>query len=1163
MAKLESVLNSDDRIQLDDYFHIDILISKIPTTRPKGQKKEPFLKGLKHISTVSRQICEILNTSKLRKNNFYQLCKRGILDLQSLVKNSNCVLIVLAFGIMLKSFHFDLKLSLSQFLEKHRFVSNLFLKTQFYPLIVDDLKQMNFWKLLDVVGREFKIRFTVYSGDNISEMSEVFTTDQFSCGPPIYIFLKTDEIDTHACLIFDLSSRSKKRKFWCYLCNQYFSTKKTLHKHSTCKEKKCFDCLRYDKLSCNIIEQGRICSKDDPMEEKSCDLCNRKFFFTSCYKAHFTSTCGIIRYCHSCKQYFKFLPHHLHKCGEIFCKMCFKYHTKDQNCRIYSTNPRISAQRIMFFDVHLVGTKTFALCIEFLSPNNSGWLFWDDMFYTFDGLDHEDIFDINLCHLQKQTHGHSPISYMLTHSQNMTVLLNQHSYAYLVNFALENYKENIKLFRNCFRIDLIWFKKLDCFLDASIYMLAYQNHLIPNLCYISPTFEEDMNSKYQFIEDDFKVEDKICGADPFFYKHIMQMKGCIQKLVDNKCKYEIFIQLKLYQAYVYCTSISKVKRESEQIFRCIGLPNISIFQFPSIAGFGFHFFLRSLPPGLVSVIPNKSPKTLKNSSKAELIFVTLLENLHSKVCDGRIYSLTNQNGEQFRVAGKLSLDFYCEKCHTGVNVEGNQKYLCLFHPSNNNQYFGQTKSNLFLEAQMKRVRAISKSSKIHRIITIGSCCISQSSPILNYVIKVFGKCGMTQEIKNKLTTMSKKFSPNLFSRLNFQDAILPNMSIPISSYCKHDGKTFLTRKYDQNCAHLQQILKDPYWPVGDPIFLTGSAAQKMWVQNIYNGKYLAFMKCLVTPPDHGFCSTIPFLPIPDLKGGSMHSLCRKCVQNNYNKSCDHTREERQFITTALSLDFIYAQDLGYKVVCLNMYYWPTSSKFENLTKNAEFLFKAIQTNKDNPLVKRVLKGIYQKGLGRFALRIDSEGCVEQVTSSQKLYLSILTKKCKSFDVYGKCVLMERHDENFNFSNHLDQCVKAKLWPFIFAFCSNSTRIDTHKKAIQCLTNNVILNRIDTDSVFLTCERSFAPKLNFLFPVNDYKIECDDVRMLISSKDKCYRYLSSNILRIVSPGLQLSVQERFSCDVFYKFKYVPSTYRIFFKADKQFELIQSICKGFKL
>ena len=170
------------------------------------------------------------------------------MDLQSLVKNSNCVLIVLAFGIMLKSFHFDLKLSLSQFLEKHRFVSNLFLKTQFYPLIVDDLKQMNFWKLLDVVGREFKIRFTVYSGDNISEMSEVFTTDQFSCGPPIYIFLKTDEIDTHACLIFDLSSRSKKRKFWCYLCNQYFSTKKTLHKHSTCKEKKCFDCLRYDKF---------------------------------------------------------------------------------------------------------------------------------------------------------------------------------------------------------------------------------------------------------------------------------------------------------------------------------------------------------------------------------------------------------------------------------------------------------------------------------------------------------------------------------------------------------------------------------------------------------------------------------------------------------------------------------------------------------------------------------------------------------------------------------------------------------------------------------------------------------------------------------------------------------------------------------------------------
>ena len=255
--------------------------------------------------------------------------------------------------------------------------------------------------------------------------------------------------------------------------------------------------------------------------------------------------------------------------------------------------------------------------------------------------------------------------------------------------------------------------------------------------------------------------------------------------------------------------------------------------------------------------------------------------------------------------------------------------------------------------------------------------------------------------------------------------------------------------------------------------------------------------------------------------------------------------------------------MGYKIICLNLYYWPNSEKFPNLTKNAEFLLKSMQSPSCDKVSKKLLKKMYLTAIGRFALNVNKESKVENTVSAQKLFLSIYKKECNAFDIFGESVLLENRAQMFNFSNHLEQCVKAKIWPYLFAFCANSTRIDAHRKAFECISNRLILNRIDTDSLFLTYPQDMSEQVKLIFPPEDYKIECDDVRIIVCSKDKCYRFATSDSLSIIAPGLKLSIFERHNCDVFYRFKFVKSRFRTVSKIQEQpFELIETVSKGCK-
>ena len=113
------------------------------------------------------------------------------------------------------------------------------------------------------------------------------------------------------------------------------------------------------------------------------------------------------------------------------------------------------------------------------------------------------------------------------------------------------------------------------------------------------------------------------------------------------------------------------------------------------------------------------------------------------------------------------------------------------------------------------------------------------------------------------------------------------------------------------------------------------------------------------------------------------------------------------------------------------------------------------------------------------------------------------------------------------------------------------------------SSKFILNRIDTDSVFLTVPRHLSDELNTIFPSTDYKLECDEVYLIVCSKDKCYRYSTSTKLFIVQPGLQLTLFERNYCDIFYKFKFVKSRFRTINKIEEHpFVLIDTFCKGYK-
>ena len=124
---------------------------------------------------------------------------------------------------------------------------------------------------------------------------------------------------------------------------------------------------------------------------------------------------------------------------------------------------------------------------------------------------------------------------------------------------------------------------------------------------------------------------------------------------------------------------------------------------------------------------------------------------------------------------------------------------------------------------------------------------------------------------------------------------------------------------------------------------------------------------------------------------------------------------KQFICTALAKDFIYAKELGYKIICLNLYYWPNGSKFPTLTKHANYLLNLIQSASSNTLLRKIFKRIYLTAIGRFALNLQKESKVESTVSAQKLFLSINKRQCNSFEILGDSVIMD-NNQNINFSS---------------------------------------------------------------------------------------------------------------------------------------------------
>ena len=634
-SQLDSAINSGDKITIDNNFKIDILIS-----RHQGKSNFPTFSEDQYKQKCLNHNCKLVFGKfvdmKLGKQMSQTKC--GILNFSTLCPGSNCFFLTIAFGLLVKKLGGNFDIALETFLCKHRFNYDIFIASQLNPLKVRQLKQMDMWNALELISFEKMVHIEVFGEtSNKPKLYSIYSTTNTpmpKTSASIYLSFKehfTQNI-THIDYLFDLGllNYGKKGKT-CYFCKKHFSYSWfPIHK---CIFEKCFLCMRFlkDKNKNVSWSSNSFCEQDEHNIFVTCNNCQKVFQNQKCFQHHKTKVCQKYRFCSLCKCFFT--SNSDHKCGEKFCRTCFKRHSKSDIFCKYSNDSLCNkkpSSKIFFADIHLdvkVGCPSLIVADIMQSnfDNLHGILFHQDLVCN---IGDSQMYLANISNFKTGTDQiFKNFLDFLSDQANLVgtlqIICRFDLYNQLKYYLSDQQKNKIKTFKNCFTLGKLIFKVFQNFVDINDIKIAHALGKNPNLAVMPPHLSFTDKSTYQYLPQDFSAENQVFGENLELFDSIVSGKKHLIERIDQQPVNKICNSLIIFKTLNAVICLKK----ASHAFKLI-LPKDSacnLFYFNTLTEAGFSLYTYSLRErAIFAFYQTNLQQNIKTQAKLSLLCANCL-----------------------------------------------------------------------------------------------------------------------------------------------------------------------------------------------------------------------------------------------------------------------------------------------------------------------------------------------------------------------------------------------------------------------------------------------------------------------------------------------------------------------------------------------------------
>ncbi|HIN07732.1 MAG TPA: hypothetical protein EYM70_03155 [Pelagibacteraceae bacterium] len=1139
VGQLNTVLQSDESLIIDSQMKVNIFITE-----------DPFTPGGEMYNFSSENEAQILFIKKISE---------GIVDLHLLDKSSDCLARHVVFGMNAKGKKLDDVL-----------IKEINCPSQISAEMKVIISEKNsYFKKFEKLALLINCRISVFIR-NENDFKFGFSTRNHSktFELPLTLFYEENQFGGHISYIHNINLVDSKK--WCHICLKSFSKKQSLMLHSTCLRKRCYQCTLL--CSKNRLElkdpTGRdLCaSKVIQNAVMKCNYCKLIFRNAQCYWRHVThrETCKKYYFCEKCQTYFK-KEKQAHICGQIFCKLCFSHHQKGyKKCYIKSSyeefvNPKLKIESIFYLVILKHEDSFIKCCLK------------TDMNYTYTSCCAKEKYicecyeGVCECYEKLKNYDFSwnhvvgPIFEILLSKDGCNVVLCDDETLYniedYIGPSFVKYSGN-KVVEVKYRNIIL--KSIPTFVQTTLLESAFQNDFsITSVMFPRHLLERIRNQNNEiklFGINSFHLDEIIGTNEEMFlklkssalitleeYKNLNPIEIC-RRIIKKRIELFIIIANKLQTMfnYILCQLLNSSTKKFD------------IFHFSSMTQIGHKLFRLLIPNDKIAILPPRSPKKHRNTSKYEILVSHLLIELHER-CSGSKFSYINADGQQFIPKDcSISADFFCEGCQRAYFVDGLWKTVCKNHVQKLTKIvFGKTVEEHFKEAKVKREIFKNKCENdgFSKIIIkhFNQCCLMNSPQTeLKEDILFFAGSSKLTYFLEKFNEFKKTYESQNYISLNPQDSTFSPIFQNYSKFVeiKNNSSQMKIQKYDLRSAFVS-VLKDPNFklPVGFSKRLVFKDAEKYVIENIKNKEMLedvaiGVIKCCILPSSKTF---FPFIPIKNKKNKSnanFLSNCKTCISEiKSSHSCNHSILQRQFTVTINSQDLHFClHHLNYQLIdVFEIIYFESSEHFKSLAKTAYILTggKDYNENIQNPYLQKYHEtfGIFEKywlkmiclyGLGRFSLNVAS------IKTEKKNGLSFLNslqqKEIIKFNFWGNTCIVDLK-RNFDLYNI---CVRLQTNALIFGLVSSHVRrkIISDANTLRNQTDTFI-HRIDADSLTISCNTDtnfFQIIQNSKFLI--YKEDPIKINRILNFSSRSFAITdvkSKTILKVT--GLSLPIAER--------------------------------------
>ena len=1119
-AELSAAQFSDESLVIDNSLQVDILITKSKLLSCQSffpNDIEIPIYFPKSYNQVFNKLCVILKCLKTDgKYRFLKLIRHGIVDVQQLTINyCNCLELSLAFGYMLHKSSNDVTKAVLIFKNRFKFNGQLLINNYVEKDLVRG-REIGINTLHDICRTQSnKIPVVIMHKHSLYSKYEICTRytnkKQIPNLSPLHLLLTQNNEAGHVSNVLPIECLdvSKPHMKYCSYCSRSISaSSKITHRCAYPKCKLCSRYLVFTKLNQTIDNQRpMLCYRHVHIDcAIVCKTCRQTFNNLSCFNQHRVIkklVCSTIDVCQKCNARVNLCKIKQHTCGYFFCKVCLTKHKLGQlecfiNRPVFNSFSKETKYRLC-----VARREKSDYIYSLLACMSTGEMLMQNFPFTNDSDTKPSFgFENNLALIFKYVEEEGKIFTIYVICDE--ICYEQASSNYIDRITtlspfLLTVNKNLKFIPMSKFIDLV-----DPLLSLNLKFKNTSLYIFPN--HIIDSSKLLKNKPISVQSNDFQVEN-VVGSNLDDFTQMQLDNTIIGHLLDNiKTPRQLLNKLAKDRLRLYVFAFKKLQDVYATILERHGIdPTFHIVSRVTLARAGHELFKLSIPPETIHSFSNITNRSLKNTSKFEILVCKVLYKVHKERCNAACQSFICGNGQQYRIdsdiafGGKtrFSLDFHCSGCNSGYLCSGSFKAICEDHKNESGQLFykGMT-HNEFLEYNAQKINEIKEQFR-GQLYIFNECCFKKPPfQVLKDHLKSLQPNCDTNELLSFFHDSMKLFTRDHYEPIDYQHAINSPLIFPASLFCESKGTSEIL-KFDIQFSYMSALYNSTSLPVGERHILVGDDAHNFVVHALEKGQScFSVVKVILSHSKDTYDSMIPFLSYcakksnkfstmyssPKQTSNAFLTFCKKCsdesqkyIENRHAKVpriCKHKEKQRTFISTLLWEDLIFAMGTcGYKLnTVFEVHYWPKSTGI-NLLKDCAKMFidmRRMFKQKGLRFEGQILKAIALSGWGRFAINPKHKTINNNaiLNSNFDLQSKISQKKIHSFEILKSCknqksfaLAQNKYTRSDFDSGYLK---RQGCFALLFASTSNCVRREIFKQTISIIfSSNLDLVRYNS------------------------------------------------------------------------------------------------------